>query len=93
MPEEEAAVATTIEVTQARSEARAGHIAFIGGFLLLIFAVPLVQTAWELGRGEPVQALDVFTRTPTAEGLAQYERTLEDRSEVARAVRERWHWL
>ncbi|HUS80669.1 MAG TPA: hypothetical protein VM283_05325 [Armatimonadota bacterium] len=93
MPEEEAAVATTIEVSQARSEARAGHIAFIGGFLLLIFAVPLVQTAWELGRGEPVQALDVFARIPTAEGLTQYERALEERSVIARAVRERWHWL
>lgn len=93
MPEEDVAVATTIEVPQVRSEARAGRIVFIASFLLLIFAVPLVQTAWELRRGEPVQALEVFSAPPTTEGLTAFERALEDRSVVARAVRERWHWL
>ncbi len=93
MPEQELATATAIETPRARSEPRVSRIAFIGGFLLLIFAVPIVQTAWELSRGEPVQALEVFATPLTAEGLARYERTLEDHSVIGRAVRERWHWL
>jgi len=94
MPEEDAAVAaTTHRTSEARSEPRTGKVAFIGGFLLLIFAMPVFQTAWELSHGEPVQVLDVVDASPTAKGLAQYERAVEDKSVVARAVRERWHWL
>ncbi len=93
MPEEPAVTADAVEATQARSDPRAGRIAFVGGFLLLIAFVPVVQTAWELSHREPVQALEVFSSPLTAEGLAQYERRLEDHSVVARAVRERWHWL
>ncbi len=76
-----------------RPRANRARIAFVSGFLLLIVAVPLLQLGWELSHSEPVQALEVFERTPTAEGLVAYERTLEDRSIVAKWVRERWHWL
>ncbi|MGI5817122.1 MAG: alginate O-acetyltransferase AlgX-related protein [Armatimonadota bacterium] len=94
MSREDAGVAaTTSEVSEARSSASAGHLAFIGGFLLLIFAMPILQTVWELRHGEPVQALEVFDASLTAESLAQYERALEDSSVVARAARERWQWL
>ena len=94
MPEEDAAVAATTERTSEAGPApRTGKLAFIGGFLLLIFAMPVFQTVWELGRGESVQVLDVLDASPTAEGLAAFERAVEDKSVVALAVRERWHWL
>jgi len=93
MPEEDIAVATTIEVAEVRSESRAARVAFVVGFLLLIGSIPLVQTAWELSHSEPVQVLEVLRSTPTAEGLAQYERAVEEHSVVGRQVRERWHWL
>lgn len=93
MPEEELAVTVAQDLAQARTGTRIGRLAFIGGFLFLIFSVPVVQTVWELRHGEPVQALEVFAQPPTIESLTQFERTLEKRSVVGQAVRERWHWL
>jgi len=93
MPEEDVAVPTTIEVPRERSESRTASIAFVVGFLLLIGLIPVVQTVWEIAHGEPVQALEVFHSTPTAEGLAAYERAVEEHSVVGRQVRERWQWL
>ena len=93
MPEEDVAVTTTTEIATAPSESPAARIAFIGGFLLLISVIPALQMVWELSHGEPVQVLEVFRASPTAEGLAQFERAVEDHSLVGREVRERWHWL
>jgi len=93
MPEEDVAVTTTTELAKAPSESPAARIAFIGGFLLLISVIPAIQTVWELSHGERLQVLEVFSASPTAEGLAQFERAVEEHSLVGREVRERWHWL
>ncbi len=96
MPEDEAAVAPTVPTVIAHEEP-SGHrlptVVFIGGFLLLIFAVPVFQTVWDLSHGEPVQVLEITEVPLTAEGLTRYERAVEDHSVVARAVRECWQWL
>lgn len=65
----------------------------IAYFVLLIAVVPLVQVGVELGRGEPVQALDVFRQKPTVEALTAYERALEKRSVIATDVRRFVQWL
>ncbi|MGD9497500.1 MAG: hypothetical protein AB7Y46_14460 [Armatimonadota bacterium] len=82
-----------VEAARERVAPRVGRVAFVGGFVLLTVLVPVTQLTFELARGGPIQALDVLRQPPTAEGLAQFERALEEQSVVARAVRERWHWL
>jgi hypothetical protein len=59
----------------------------------LIASVPVIQLWSEYRRGEAVQELDLFRRAPTLEHLQTYERSLEDASVVAAAVRKRCQWL
>ncbi len=55
-------------------------------FLALIVAAPVVQVTAELVRGEPVQALEVFTRPPTLPNLKQFETSLERESVIVDVV-------
>jgi lysophospholipase L1-like esterase len=57
------------------------------GFAGLIAAVPLLQVAIEVGRGDPPGVLDLFDWKPTATNLRTFERGLEDASVVARWLR------
>lgn len=50
-------------------------------FLLVICGVPLGQAAWELSRGEPVQALEVLGSIE-ASRLAEFEQALQDASAI-----------
>ncbi len=56
-------------------------------FLAIVFAVPLLQFAVELGRGQGVRVFDVFQQRPTSANLRAYEENLEDASVVARTLR------
>jgi len=56
-------------------------------FVAIVFAVPLLQLAVELRRGQGIGALDVFRQRPTTANLRAYEHGLEDASVVARALR------
>jgi hypothetical protein len=58
-------------------------------FLAVITAVPLTQTALELGRGERVQFTDALRARPTARNLRQYEKTLEEKSAFQQILRPR----
>jgi hypothetical protein len=62
-------------------------LALIAFFLAITFGGLITQTLVELGRGEPVGALQVFRQRPTAANLRAYEHSLEDASVLARAVR------
>ena len=59
------------------------------GFLLLIFAVPVVQVAFELVLDRDIQALTLFTRYPTRGNLDRYEKDLS-RQSVARQRVQPW---
>jgi hypothetical protein len=72
---------------------RTNQMCLILGFLGLISAVPVGQTALEVCRGERVQFTDLFRYTPTESNLRRFERTLEDRSWFQRASRPRMQRL
>jgi alginate O-acetyltransferase complex protein AlgJ len=59
------------------------------GFVLVITAVPLLQTAIELGRKQRLQALDVFLRPPTRETLRAFEDALDNAAVVKRFLQPR----
>lgn len=63
------------------------NVFVIVAFLGMLAAPPLVQTAVEARRGEWPRSLQVFTRSPTPENLRAYDRSLEDASVTARALR------
>lgn len=56
-------------------------------FVTLLAVVPFVQSVVELRRGESPGVLRVFRERPTRESLAAFERSLEDASVTARALR------
>lgn len=61
-------------------------------FLVVVFLVVLgmpllIQTTWEIRRGERPQALDLCIRRPTPENLRAYERGLENASLTVRTLR------
>jgi hypothetical protein len=56
-------------------------------FLLIVGAVPLVQTLVELQRGERPQVFDLFTRWMGQADLRAFEQSLERASVTARALR------
>lgn len=63
-------------------------------FLAFITSGGLItQTLVELGRGEPVGALQVFRQRPTAANLRAYEQSLEDASVLARTARPWFQFL
>jgi len=76
-----------------KRSSRWAELALIPWFALLITVVPVAQLVWELGRGEPIQELELFRRAPTLERLQSYERAIEDNSVVGEAVRKRCQWL
>lgn len=55
-------------------------------FLAMIFLLPVGQAVWELVRTGRVQAVEVFTRTPTRENLRGFEGDLEKASVAKGAV-------
>ena len=59
----------------------------IAGFLAILAAPAMIQTAVELRRGETNQALNVFRQAPTAKNLREYEREMEDASCVEKELR------
>lgn len=61
-------------------------------FLLLVFGLPLGQVGFELSRGEPVQALDVFGPIE-ASRLRAFEQGLRESSFVHREVTPWYRWL
>ena len=61
--------------------------ALVLGFLAVVSAVPLGQTALELRRGGRVQFTDVFRYRPTAKNLRQFEETLAEKSWFQRTLR------
>ncbi len=65
----------------------------IGVFLALILAPPLIQVAAEAGRGGRPLALEVFLRWPTPGNLRAFEKSMEEASVVARALRPWWQAL
>jgi hypothetical protein len=66
---------------------RAPELALAIFFLVLVASVIVIQTTVEIHRGEGISALEVFRQKPTAAHLRAYERSLEDASVVARALR------
>jgi len=56
-------------------------------FLLIVGAVPLVQTLVELRRGERPQVFDLFTEWKDQATLRAFEQTMERASVTARALR------
>jgi hypothetical protein len=64
-------------------------LALVGGFLLLIYGVPLAQALLEKKNDEPSMLLDVFTRPPTRESFKQYEDDLDNASYFKQAVQPR----
>jgi len=60
-------------------------------FLLLVFGLPLGQVGFELSRGEPVQALDVFGPVE-ASRLRAFEKDLRETSFVHREVTPWYQW-
>lgn len=69
-----------------------GQWVFCGLFLLMIFAVPVIQVLHERHQDEPIQELEVFSGPPSREGFEKYERALERNSVVAEAVRRQVQW-
>ena len=57
------------------------------GFLAVILAPALIQTAVELRRGDSLQVLSVFRQKPAAKNLRAYEREMEDASWTAKELR------
>jgi hypothetical protein len=58
-------------------------------FLAMLVSPPLVQTVVEARRGEWPGALQVFAQRPTPENLRAYDKSLEDASVTAGALRPR----
>ena len=56
-------------------------------FLAMLVSPPLVQTVVEARRGEWPRALQVFAQHPSPENLRAYDKSLEDASVTARALR------
>jgi len=63
------------------------NVGISAAFLILIAAVPLVQTISELARGERVQAMELFSRAATPASLRAYESDLETGSVAAGFLR------
>jgi hypothetical protein len=59
---------------------RKAEIVLVGGFLTVIFGVPLGQIAAELARGERVQFTDLFRYAPSERNLRRFEAALESAS-------------
>ena len=59
----------------------------VAGFLAVIMAPGLIQTVYELRRGERPRALDVLLQPPTARNLHAYEQRLEKTSLVINQFR------
>jgi hypothetical protein len=57
------------------------------GFAAVIGAPALLQTGWELRRGERPQALALFRRAPTAKNLRLFESDLEESSLTVKELR------
>src|SRR5579859_2545285 len=55
-------------------------------FLLLVYAIPLLQAWREKERGETVAFLDLFHHTPTRDHLRQFEDEIEQGSDAKDAV-------
>ena len=66
---------------------RSAELALVIFFLGLVASGLLIQTTIELSRGESLSALEVFHQKPTSAHLRAYERSLEDASVLARALR------
>jgi len=66
---------------------RSKELVLVVSFLAIIAAPGIIQTAVELRRGDPVQALNVFRQRPTAKNLRAFEREMEDASWVAKHLR------
>lgn len=66
---------------------RAANLCLIGAFLVILGTVPLVQTVVEARRGEWPLVTQVFRQWPDRESLAACERSVEEASVVARALR------
>jgi hypothetical protein len=66
---------------------RRARLIFLGGFLVLIYGVPLFQAGVEITRGRLPQALDVFRSVPTRPNLRAFEHQLEEDSLPAQEVR------
>jgi len=69
------------------SSLRSAHVFVTLGFVAVIGSASLIQTAAELHRGERPQALELFDQPPTAENLHAFEKSLEQTSLVANALR------
>jgi len=69
------------------TQTRGQQILLTVGFLATIGVVPAVQAVIEIGRGEPVQALDLFRHLPTVRNLRLFEEDLESQSWFAGALR------
>jgi len=90
----ETAIVSARAVSPGRERARvAAERVLVVGFALLISAVPLIQTATDLVRREPVQALDVFKQAPTLKNFQTYERALERACVVAGVIRPHVHGI
>lgn len=59
------------------------------GFVLLLFSVPVTQSALEIKRGSWPQMFKVFTRLPLRRHLEAYEKRLEENSFVKQYVQPR----
>ena len=55
--------------------------------VLVLGAVPVSQTGWELSRGDRPQCFELFDRFPSETSLREYEADLEDRSWLTQYVR------
>src|SRR3954454_14513237 len=66
---------------------RRSYIVVTAAFLAVITAPGLIQTAFELRRGEQPLVLDIFLQPPTARNLHAYEQSLEQTSLVVRRFR------
>jgi hypothetical protein len=66
---------------------RVVHVVFSVGFLALLCSAGTIQVIVEVGRGERLQALDLFRQPPTVARLRAYEQRIEDASWVAGTLR------
>jgi SGNH hydrolase-like domain, acetyltransferase AlgX len=69
------------------SEILSKEIVLITGFLAILAAPAVIQTAVELRRSETIQALNVFRQVPTSKNLREYEREMEDASYMEKELR------
>jgi len=66
---------------------RGVDVIVVAGFLAVIFGVGVAQAIRDVHYGDRPQAIEVFTRTPTAENLRRYEKDLAEASCVERHLR------